>query len=330
MSNNIIFRKKFEKLINDENRSVIMATFDDFCSLKPDKAIEMLWELSVWGDEYYEDLKKLGISEEDILLVRNELRYQYELQNPGFCLITHSVAQDEINDLVNHAGLIEANVIFEHCISKLHGSDVIALERTLFLLQNEKENLYYGGIRDLGFGKEEADFLKPHHLQIAELFNALTEEKRQKVSKNTPLATLGAKLDEKGVKLPMEAMVQNLPGEEPDELPFIFGSEEAEDAKAPKKASQDESEAEFTCLTSKAILEQEDVFKCFTCGDWNYLFKLAQLGFDLNEVKRMEAEIKALLEATNALATLGFDAKKLSTVETEIKAFFEATSAFSK
>lgn len=337
MANNIIFRKKFEKLLTEENRPAIIGLFDKFCSLKPDEAIEELWDLSlsVGSGEYMKDLKEFGVAQEDILLVRNESRYQYELRNPGFCEIHHPAAQDEINGLVNHAGPIEAFVVFEKCISKLHGSDVATLERTLFLLESEKENLYYGGIRDLGFGKEEADFLKPHHQQIAELFKVLTEEKRQKVSKNTPLAGLAAKLDEAGIKLPKEAMVQKLPGEEADEeLPFTFGPEETAvevvQESQPEEKVVHETQAKASNLTAEAILTYKVAFACFVGGNMNALATLSNLGFDLNEVMAMKEEIKALLEAANALISLGFNFEKFMAMKEEIFALFKAASAFSK
>lgn len=298
------FRSKFEKLLNDENRPIVMVAFEKFFKLRPDSARNLLWRLTFNDDVASSVLIELGLNAEIIPLekistFRNELRSQYEQLHPNFLNVdAPSECQEAFASLKNHTDAIVANVVYEHCQSSVYvGDDMI--NRLLFLLKSDKENNYYGGIRSLFFSYEEADYLKPFHSEIHDMLNALHEHYKNQcgsASKNLPFEGLATIIEEAGMDLPFDF------GEEPtqtadDVIQEFMASTEAE---VPEEEPVDAG-SEFKELSSKAILENENVFASFIKDDdLNVLFQIGKLGFDLNDVMAKKDKIATLLKAAAA------------------------------
>lgn len=188
MNFTITFRTKFEKLLNDENRPVVLATFKQFCNLdsKTTIARDVLWDLTYSESSALRALNQLClnpaiISAENTLKLRDELRYQYEKLHIGY--LTSYIPEEyasAFNALSKKTDTIIASVIYDATMYYFRFGDV---NRTLFLLNSDKENFFFGGIRELGFSAVEADYLKPYHMQIHDFikaiydFNILTQKK---------------------------------------------------------------------------------------------------------------------------------------------------------
>ena len=290
MDINIKFRTKFEKLIqNDDDRLVLLAAFNRFCSLDPTHACNFLWRLTYNSEDDLSisvNLTNLGLNLEIIPLekisaLRNELRYQYEQQYPTFLKVkVEERCKEAFDTLSQKTDPIVATVVYEHCVSCQY-MDAESMDRTLWLLNNDQENNFFGGIRSLFFGKDEANYLKPFHLQIHNLLNAFYENRN---IMNTPLQGLGQKLEDAGIHLE-STDVSDLPFEWDYDGSDILMEEVTNDIH------------HFKELTPTNVCEYKDVLSSFITS----LNQLREVGFDLNEVIAKENAIIALLEAAEAL-----------------------------
>lgn len=285
------FRSKFEKIVTDENRSIITAAFQKFCSFTSDSARDFLWRLSYDTDDASIALSELDltpeiISYEKISCLRNELRYQYEkLVRPNFLDVEiHEECQEAYTALVNHTDVIVANIVFEHCKSRQY-TDVEYMSRLLFLLKSDKENNHFGGIRSLHFSLEAAAYLKQFHIQIHDLMKAMYDHYQAQCGpspKNCPFEGLDALVEDAGMDLPFEF-------KDPSEKKVSSVIQEEQ----PVQVSSG-----FKPLTSDEVLAHKDVFASFLEGnDMNMLLGIAQFGFDLNMVMAKKRAIANLLEA---------------------------------
>lgn len=306
MNTTFTFRSKFEKIVSDENRPVIEATFEKFCNFDPTTtyARNLLWDLTYNPEVASATLQDLGlnheiIAPENVCKLRDELRYQYEKLHNGYLAV--NVSEDRIpafEALSKKAGPIVASLVNELCLQRLYGSDV---PRTLHLLKSEKENFFFGGICDVGFMPIEAEYLKPFHMQIHDLLKAMYDA-HQEAARNTPLSGLDSIIKDAGIELPF--YVSEIPATAPLETP-AEASNEAQDkqpAETPNEAQGKqpvETNLGFKALTPDAILEHKDVFTAFVeSSDMNILLKIGNLGFDLNNVIAKKEAIRKVLEAT--------------------------------
>lgn len=261
-TSSIQFRSKFKNLVTDENRQIITSVFEDFCQLDPttDEARDILWGLTYSYSSSCAILKRFGldckecnefIDAENILKLRDELRHQYEKINNGYLL--SDVPQEclsEFNEFAKKADTITASVVYEHCLYHLSLDDVV---RTLFLLKSDMENYYFGGIRNLGFTIQEAEYLKCFSILIYNLLKVMSDYMEN--NKNTKCAP---------------------------ELPFTFEIPAAETFQ-PEQPS--DVKLRFKALNSESILEQKELFNTFIQSkDMNILLKIGSLDFDLNKV----------------------------------------------
>lgn len=285
MNTNFKFRTKFKKLLNDENYSAITSAFEKFCSLDSVDAIEILWRMTYSKDKALEEVYKLGldskiISPENVLALRNELRYQYEqLVQPEFLQFYRDSGETIENaflELKECTDGIVASIVYESCDLMLCISDE-DIARTLGLLEHPKENYYFGGIRSMNFNMEEAEYLKPYHIEIHNLLEAMnnhipfyTDEEEEECKKVEKI--------EEPVEEVAESENKNIP-------------EEAEAAVA-----------QFKPVIPEEILAHKELFKTFTeSDDFNTLLPIGQLGFDLNEVMIRKEVIHNFIKAADAL-----------------------------
>lgn len=127
-----------------------------------------------------------------VMALRNELRYQRKQKNPSFMelYITES-CKEAFKALSNAtADPIVTVVAVNHCYEVCQSSADDSIERILFLLDNDRESLFFGGIRSLWFGRKEAMVLKPYAKQLHDLLYAIYQEKLANSANfvNTPLA----------------------------------------------------------------------------------------------------------------------------------------------
>ena len=304
------FQSKFEKqLMTDENRPIIESAISRFCNLNPDtdKALQTLWGLTYHPDVIYKVLASLDLSTEIIPLskvpkFRSHLKYKYEQLHSNY--FTRNLTDDcrvvsAFNALTKSADIIIAAIVYKYCFQHIY---YVVLPKTLGLLSSSSENVFFGGLRNLGFTRKEADYLKPFHMEIYNLLLALGEQSGKVVfSKPSHFDGL------------QSVVVQP---DDNDSLPFAFSekSNEAVNTPAetssaveevqPAEISETESEAiqpaeissGFKPLTFESIEENEKEFSGFVNGHIDSLYELGQLGFDLNSVLVRKEAICKILE----------------------------------
>lgn len=127
-----------------------------------------------------------------VMALRNELRYQRKQKNPSFMeLYIPESCKEAFKALSNAtADPIVTVVAVNHCYEVCQSSADDSIERILFLLGNDRESLFFGGIRSLWFGRKEAMVLKPYAKQLHDLLSAIYQEKLANSANfvNTPLA----------------------------------------------------------------------------------------------------------------------------------------------
>ena len=310
---NFTFRSKFEKLLNDKNRPIFVAAFEKFFKLTPDSARDLLWRMTYNMEvTAVAALVELGlnqeiISSEKIPCLRNELRHQYEVANPNFLGVTVPVeCQEAFDALLNHTDPIVANIVFEHCMSRLYVEEGY-MNRILFLLNSDKENNFFGGIRSLQFAPDESFYLKPYHLLIHDLLKALYEDYqawRSAQEDNLPFAGLATLMEEAGINLSsdIEEVAQEACDEAIEEVMAEMEAEAPTEASTEVPAEPVQTDSRFKPLTAEAIIANKDVFVSFLKEhDMNTLLQIGMLGFDLNEVMAKSEKLYNLLKAVEAV-----------------------------
>lgn len=278
----IKFRTKFEKFVTDANRTILTSTFEKFCSYAPSTnyAREILWCLTYKVNPIESVLvKSLGLNSDIISLdnisrLRDELRYQYEKRH-GSYLITkvQNYYAYEFNELLKHTDNIISDIVVIKCQENCKYN--INPFRALYLLDSDQEKNYFGGLRELGFDSEEAQFLKVYHEEIRNLYKAMCEKYAPEDDDSTNLSTSITSSEE-----------------DDDSLPFFLNIDDSDKKTTPNS---------FKFLTSVEILNNRDVFASFV-KDFNTLVDVGKLGFDLNEVIAKKEAIIQLLNADKALS----------------------------
>ena len=301
-NNTFEFRTKFAKLLTAENRPVITEVCAKFCAYPPEYAFNILWNMTLANDIATRTIELLGLNPEiipceNISTFRNELRYQYEKLNPDFLKVDVSEEyQEAFETLKNHADSIVATTVFEHCCNTLYEGEE-SVKRILFLLNSEKENLYYGGLRALHFCDYEANHLKQFHEQIHNLLSVMFNHHYEHISnKNTPFEGLSERLTDAGIQIPFD--LQEKCSEFAETAP-----EENQPEKVADEAPIQVVTPAFKPLTPEEVLAHKDVFTSFARNDdMNLLLQIGQLDFDLNQVIAKKIQIANLLTAAEALS----------------------------
>lgn len=293
MNTNFKFRTKFKKLLNEENSAAIMSAFEKFCSLDSADAHEVLWKMTYSSETALVELYKLGLDcktfpSEKTLNLRNELRYQYE--EMGYDFMDDFLKDDEkINNaflnLKTNTDRIVAIAVYAACVRVLNNPKY-NIDRILGLLKHSEENYYFGGIRSMSFDMEETEYLKPYHIEIYNLLEAMSnfipfyseEEETENVVKAEETETFE---EARGESKQIE--------EEPKEF-----FQESEDVEV--------TTVIFKTVTPEEIIANKEVFKLFAeSNDLNMLLPIGNLGFDLNQVMIKKEEIHSFIIAYEAL-----------------------------
>lgn len=291
------FRSKFEKIISSDVESeVYQNAFGKFCTLNQEDALRILWALTY--DEHTQELDNIGLyagnNPENFIILRNELRYQYQ-QHVDIDFLKIDVpeeAKEAYLSLEKYSDTIVAVVVFNHCTHSTKYSDEFSRDRIAFLLESYKESNKYGGLRSLSFNQAAADYLLPFCEKISSLFKVLNEKKKQS-ERNTPLAGLGALIKDAGMDLPFEFGDSIPDDEEQSEQESVVPAEPEPQATQPA-----ENNSGFRRVYAEAILMHKDIFASFVKDDnMNALLEIGRLGFDLNEVMAKKEKIYNLISA---------------------------------
>ena len=295
----LVFRSKFENLITDENRPVITKAFFEFFKLLPKDACDILWHLTYEPDHSSFSLEKIGLSLniiplENISSLRNELRFHYVDRDPTFLnMDLAEECQEAYQELVNHSDVITAVVVYNHCQSHIC-SDV---NRILFLLSSSKDSNFFGGLRSLSFSIDEANYLKPLHMEIHNLLKVMYENYQKLCGSssfsNTPFTGLAKMIEANGNDLPF-TFGDDTPPETPVQTTVQVGDDTPSEEPAP-------TIPQFRRIYAESIIMYRDTFIPFVMDeDWNLLLEIGKLGFDLNEVMAKKEKICIFLEAVQA------------------------------
>lgn len=279
---NFNFRTKFKKLISAENYIYVNRAFEEFCNLSSCEARERLWRLTYSSQSAVAEIAKLNLTLSIIppvnfMAFRNELRFQYEEIYP-YLLKPSMDAKIEpaYSTLVAKTDKVVASNIFDHCHAIMQTGEDIG--RILFLLKSEKDTNYFGGIRSLNFNMDEAEYLKPYHIEIHNLLASMKD------------------FFENDVPFHMEK-------EEDDENEEVEAQISEEECNESHEEKPNEILKKFKLITPEELLIHRDVFYSYVNGsDMNILLEIGHLGFDLNEVIEKKAKIQSFLYAAEDLS----------------------------
>ena len=304
----INFRTTFKPLLNDKNRQFIQQAFCEFCKEYASIAFDILWKLT-YRDDAVDFIYKKGlypeyIHKDKVIVLRNELRHQYKKVNPDF--MEHELPEgckEALKKLEKETDAITANAVYEQ-ISKRLQLNYGGLDRTIFLLKCEQENMYCGGIGDIGFDKYEVEYLKPYHEQIRELFEAMYKRMFGDAEPNRPFADLKELLDESGVEVAPVSWTQ-AKATPPTWTAYDSQATPEKPNKTQNEVTKDEEENSMTerNVTVSKILEHQDTFLGLYSHSQSveWMQKLRCCGFDLNEIAEKWDKIQKLLKSANDL-----------------------------
>ena len=244
------FRTKFLKKLSETGvaESIIAMAFSVAMEMDENPFFWLLWKLcfepcrekalgELWltTDEASEDEDMDIIPDELVMPLRNELRYQYQQVHKSF-LEGYDSNNEELykamgKDIILTAGICRR--LFKYLMTHKSPGD---RSKAIFLLNSDKENNVFGGLREIGFTKAEAEVFLPKAGVIASAFEKMVADDTET---QKHLAQEGATMTSK----PFAGL-----GEMIDTSTLSDASTEAEEP------SQDEAEE------TSSKLEAEDVF----------------------------------------------------------------------
>lgn len=321
MTTNIQLRTKFSTKIPEGLHERFVQIVSKVNSMSEYKALSTLWKLTynpsetlrsfgLTSDKDYAEDETLPfkgfdfIPEELIIPLRNELRYQRTLVIPNFP--EHSVSEkwyEAFEALKNATGqdMITCVIILDKCNNALAYFPDIEIEHSIDLLNNPLDNKLFGGIRNLRFNYDEANYLKPYATHIAALLSAMLEEKKLHSKPNTPMSGLGKLIEEKGFLLEETSAEEATNVVKTASIENVDVIEESceEDAPAPEEnVAESTSPSENVLqITARTILDNMEVLENFLSA----FKKLEEVGFNPSEVISKLDAISKNLESIKAL-----------------------------
>lgn len=165
----IQLRNKFIKAFPSiEAQNQVISECEHLFTLQEDQAVAYLWKRYIEANEPSEDANSSNFK----LLAWRELRSQYTITHPGFPRVYIPDACKQSYDAFAEVNPIVAVVVTNVAMTYIK-QNIILVDRTLFLLNSDKEANYFGGIRELGFSYAESTVLKSFIKQIRDIFDNL-------------------------------------------------------------------------------------------------------------------------------------------------------------
>lgn len=188
--NQINFRTKFKKLFAS-HLSLLEQLFHSLLYEDPTFIVDLLWKMTydpnniIYNKKYISIMASFPVDDsKQMLLIRNELRYQYSIVSPNFLDVPENDSiKNSISELSKVCDEIVAFIVYSHC-KKFSSYTQEEIERCLYLLKNPNENYSFGGIRTLRFGPTEADYLKPYASIIGNILEAIYKESQDDKTSN--------------------------------------------------------------------------------------------------------------------------------------------------
>ncbi len=211
-NNNVQFRSKFQKKVadcSDELQLKLQQCTMNFISMNNEACHEILWSMTydpanaikrfgmiIQSEQVSSESKEEGkkpeilIPETLILPWRNELRYQRSIVNKNFLVLdVPESCQTAYQALLDISDLIVTIAAYNACWQVCQYISQENFERSLYLLRSPKEEFFFGGIRNIGFTRQQSVYLKPYASQLSNLLEALWNEEcsRRIANANTPM-----------------------------------------------------------------------------------------------------------------------------------------------
>lgn len=246
-----------------------------------EKALGQLW-LTTNVDSASEGLE--FIPDELVRPLRNELRYQYQQVHKSFLEGYDSNNEELYNamgkDIILTAGICRR--LFKYLMTHESPED---RSKVIFLLNSDKENNVFGGLRKIGFTKAEAEVFLPKAGVIASAFEKMVADDTET---QKHLAQEGAPMTSK----PFAGL-----GEMIDTSTLSDASPKTEEPQD-EESSQDEAEETSSKLDAQVVLDNIECLERF----YRAVSELRKAGIDPSAALAGETKIQALISSVVALS----------------------------
>ena len=211
-NNDVQFRTKFQKKLadySDELQLKLQQATMRFIGMDNNTCHEILWSMTydpanainrfgmiLQSEQVSFEGKEEGkkpeilIPETLILPWRNELRYQRSIINKNFLVVdVPESCQTAYQALLDMSDPIVTVAAYNACWQVCQYISQENFDRSLYLLRSPKEEFFFGGIRNIGFTRQQSVYLKPYAFQLSNLLEALWNEKCSQgaADANTPM-----------------------------------------------------------------------------------------------------------------------------------------------
>lgn len=169
------FRSKTRKRLDDTQLSILEKVIIAIIAESEYKVEELLWKITYLTRETMESLGFApDFDSEIVVTIRGEIVNQYRIAHPNW-EYTKKFNQEPYNtELSDLRKAVSDDVILYEIMQKIfycisyEGEGTV--KRAIYLLDGTTDEYCFGGLRQMGFTPEEADFLKPYSIEIAKAF----------------------------------------------------------------------------------------------------------------------------------------------------------------
>lgn len=311
--NTINFRTKFTKIFQEYPDGImqkVTGIFRDFIAEPSNsKCHEFLWLMTYDPSKALKSVglvfdspstpnsplnasatNDIAISENDVMLLRNELRYQRMLIHKDFLTINVlDNCQKAYQTLEKAAGQIISINVYNNCLEYCRYMNEESISRLLYLLSSKNEKNYFGGIRSLRFGKKAANILKPYVKEILNLYEALWEQEKIKRKSTTRLEQI--------VHLFESNFDEMSPSNKDNDNAEVSINEKTSLSDNEDKACPSTEEVHVKEISPQNIIDDNQIFKNFIKACYN----LQKAGYDCTMVLGKIDAISEFFEAFKKL-----------------------------
>ena len=294
------FRTKFLKKLSETGvaESIIAMAFSVAMEMDENPFFWLLWKLcfepcrekalgELWltTDEASEDEDMDIIPNELVMPLRNELRYQYQQVHKSF-LEGYDSNNEELykamgKDIILTAGICRR--LFKYLMTHKSPKD---RSKAIFLLNSDREQNVFGGLREIGFTKAEAEVFLPKAGVITSAFEKMvaddTETQKHLAQERAPMTSK-----------PFAGL-----GEMIDTSTLSDASTEAEEPQDEEPSQDEAEETTSSKLDARVVLDNIKCFEQF----YGAVSELRKAGIDPFAALEEETKIQALISSVVALS----------------------------